>query len=63
MEQIHSLGQYFTINIKLQEKVYEFIKNKPSIILEPSVGRGDLVNYIIKKKDIKFVMYEIDKKI
>ena len=63
MEKIHSLGQYFTINIKLQEKVYEFIKNKPKIILEPSVGRGDLVNYIIKKEEIKFVMYEIDKKI
>lgn len=63
MEKIHSLGQYFTTNIKLQEKVYEFIKNKPSIILEPSVGRGDLVNYIIKKEEIKFVMYEIDKTI
>ena len=63
MEKIHSLGQYFTTNIKLQEKVYEFIKNKPNIILEPSVGRGDLVNYIIKQKEIKFVMYEIDKTI
>jgi hypothetical protein len=40
------LGQYFTKNIILQEKVYEFILNDPEIILEPSVGRGDLVKFI-----------------
>jgi adenine-specific DNA-methyltransferase len=59
-----SLGQYFTTNETLKEKLYSFICNTPSLILEPSVGRGDLVSFIQKKKDnIKFDMYEIDKEI
>ena len=33
----HNLGQYFTTNNELKEKVYEFILNKPSNILEPSI--------------------------
>jgi hypothetical protein len=33
----HDLGQYFTTNAELKEKVYEFIQNSPSVILEPSV--------------------------
>lgn len=60
----HKLGQYFTTNIKLKEKVYEFILNKPTEILEPSIGQGDLVSYIINKiPKIKFDMYEIDTEI
>jgi hypothetical protein len=31
----HDLGQ--TTNAELKEKVYEFIQNSPSVILEPSV--------------------------
>ena len=60
------LGQYFTTNIILKEKIYNFIQNNPLNILEPAVGRGDLVEYILSKKtspEIKFDMYEIDKKI
>ena len=38
-----NLGQYFTTNKELKSKVYEFIKNEPLIILEPSIGQGDLV--------------------
>ena len=30
------LGQYFTKNLSLKEKVYSFILNNPDIILEPS---------------------------
>ena len=41
------LGQFFTTNIELQKKVYEFIFNNPKIILEPSVGKGHLVNYVL----------------
>ena len=49
------LGQYFTKNVDLQKKVYEFIYNNPETILEPSVGRGDLVKYITKfNSKIKF---------
>ena len=51
------LGQYFTTNIELQEKVYEFILNAPTCILEPSVGQGDLVRCV---PGVTFDMYEID---
>ena len=55
------LGQYFTTSTELQEKVYSFILNKPSLILEPSMGRGDLINYVSERDNsIKFDMYEID---
>lgn len=57
------LGQYFTKNVELQEKVFEFIKNKPDVILEPSFGRGDLVKYISEKSNAVFDLYEIDEKI
>ena len=60
----NNLGQYFTTNIELKEKIYEFILNKPSIILEPSIGQGDLITFIADKiPDIIFDMYEIDKEI
>jgi adenine-specific DNA-methyltransferase len=60
----HSFGQYFTKNIELKNKIYEFILNKPDIILEPSIGRGDLVDYVINNNPkIIFDMYEIDKDI
>ena len=58
------LGQYFTTNNELKEKVFSFILNKPETILEPSIGQGDLVLHITDKiKNIKFDMYEIDKDI
>jgi len=60
----HNLGQYFTTNNELQEKVFEFILNSPSNILEPSIGQGDLINFIRDKiPTIAFDMYEIDKNI
>ena len=63
-EKIHTLGQYFTTNIGLKQKVYSFILNNPDNILEPSIGQGDLVSYIIKcNPNITFDMYEIDNKI
>lgn len=61
METQHKLGQYFTTNEELRNKVFEFMLNNPDTILEPSVGQGDLVQAISRKKDtIKFDMYEID---
>jgi adenine-specific DNA-methyltransferase len=60
----HTLGQYFTTNTILKEKVFEFILNRPSNILEPSIGQGDLIEFITDKiPDITFDMYEIDTKI
>lgn len=58
------LGQYFTTNVELKEKFFEFIKNMPSVILEPSIGQGDLVAFITNKTpSVSFDMYEIDTKI
>jgi adenine-specific DNA-methyltransferase len=55
------LGQYFTTNNQLKEKVFEFIFNNPTNILEPSIGQGHLIEYIIDKiPTISFDMYEID---
>jgi adenine-specific DNA-methyltransferase len=60
----HDLGQYFTKNTELKEKVLDFIINNPSTILEPSIGRGDLIRHIGEKyPNIIFDMYEIDRKI
>jgi len=56
------LGQYFTIDHTLQQKVSDLIKNTPDIILEPSVGKGHLLTSIIKDhKPEKIICYEIDK--
>ena len=55
------LGQYFTTHESLLQKVYEFIQNEPDVILEPSVGQGNLVTYILQyRPHIHFDMYEID---
>lgn len=60
----HDLGQYYTTHIELKEKVFEFILNSPSNILEPSIGRGDLITFITNKlPNITFDMYEIDNNI
>lgn len=60
----NDLGQYFTTNEELKDTVYKFILNDPSVILEPSIGQGDLIEYVKNKKPkIKFDMYEIDEKI
>ena len=59
-EYIHSKGQYFTKDKSLQECIVKFIMNKPNIILEPSIGRGDLVKCVSKILNVKFDMYEID---
>lgn len=61
---MHNLGQYFTTNLELKDIVYKFILNEPNNILEPSIGQGDLISYIIEKNQkITFDMYEIDTKI
>lgn len=55
------LGQYFTTHESLLTKVLEFIKNNPKKILEPSIGKGHLIDHVLKThKNIEFVMIEID---
>lgn len=57
-------GQYFTTHNELKEKLFEFIMNNPTNILEPSIGQGDLISFISDKNPfISFDMYEIDTKI
>jgi adenine-specific DNA-methyltransferase len=57
----HDLGQYFTTHTVLKQKVFEFILNSPTCILEPSIGQGDLIQYIADRiPGITFDMYEID---
>uniref|UniRef100_A0A6C0B947 site-specific DNA-methyltransferase (adenine-specific) n=1 Tax=viral metagenome TaxID=1070528 RepID=A0A6C0B947_9ZZZZ len=59
-----SLGQYFTTDESLQNAVKGFILNDPIRILEPSIGRGDLVASILQKRPTQqFVMIEIDETI
>lgn len=54
-------GQYFTTSEYLKLNVFNLIKNKPDIILEPSVGEGDIVKYILSRSpNMKFDTYEID---
>ena len=58
------LGQYYTKHPYLQKSVLKLIQNNPKCILEPSIGRGDLVNYIQKHIDgVVFDLYEIDETI
>lgn len=57
-----SLGQYFTIDAGLKNCVMKFIKNDPSVILEPSIGRGDLIEATLDT-GADFDMYEIDSSI
>lgn len=64
MTKNNDLGQYYTTHIELKEKVFEFILNNPSNILEPSIGQGDLIIFIKNKlPNITFDMYEIDTQI
>ena len=61
MATIHSLGQYFTTNLVLKKKLVEMIKNEPDVILEPSIGRGDLIISVKEKFPQSSIdMYEID---
>lgn len=58
------LGQYFTTNPQLKEKVVEFILNCPTTILEPSIGQGDLIACIADHlPQVSFDMVEIDETI
>lgn len=60
-EKKNNLGQFFTTDETLQQKLYEFILNKPKLILEPSMGAGNLISYVLSKSPkVKFDMYEID---
>lgn len=59
------LGQYFTTDLSLKLQLFALIKNNPIKILEPSIGRGDLVTYVSQQfakagHTIEFDLYELD---
>jgi hypothetical protein len=51
----HDLGQYFTTNAELKEKVYEFIQNSPSVILEPSVDAANRSGFAGKMPGVRSI--------
>ena len=55
------IGQYFTISDDLQKYVFEKVKNKSSLLLEPSFGAGHLLKKF-KEYDENYPMicYELD---
>ena len=55
------LGQFFTVSEKLQQFVYETVKNKDGAILEPSFGAGHLIQKFMERKPME--CYEIDESI
>jgi len=58
------LGQYFTTDKTLQDKVREFVQKPSGSILEPSAGQGDLVRVLNDAfPENVVVSYEIDKKL
>jgi adenine-specific DNA-methyltransferase len=64
MTTIHDLGQYFTTNLELKNRLVGMIKNGPDVILEPSIGRGDLIVSVKEKFPSSIIdMYEIDNSI
>ena len=58
------LGQFFTASEKLQQIVFDLVKYKEELLLEPSVGAGHLLQKF-KSFNEKYPIksYEIDKKI
>jgi len=58
---IHGKGQYFTSSQLLKQCVCDFVLNNPERVLEPSVGRGDLIDIMQTRfGPLDFDMYEID---
>jgi len=56
-----TLGQYFTIDISLQQRVYDLVKNKHSLLLEPSFGAGHLLKkFKTLHENYPMYCYEID---
>jgi len=60
----YNLGQYFTKNVSLKQKLYDLILNNPSNILEPCFGQGDLIHFVKSQNPaVSFDGYEIDNSI
>lgn len=63
IKELYAKGQYFTTDPFLKDTVNRLIMNNPKTILEPAVGRGNLIEYVMNKRGdshINYDMYEID---
>jgi len=55
------LGQYFTVSDELQQFVFDKVKNKGGVLLEPSFGAGHLLQKFKEyDRNYPIVCYEID---
>jgi adenine-specific DNA-methyltransferase len=55
------LGQYFTTNVSLLDKLNNLSLNKTGDVLEPSSGAGHIVDYLIRQGDNRsFLCIELD---
>jgi adenine-specific DNA-methyltransferase len=54
-------GQYFTVSEKLQQYVFDLVKNKMSHLLEPSFGAGHLLKKFLEfNPAYPMTLYELD---
>jgi len=61
LEHKKKMGQYFTISDDLQKFVFDKVKHKGSLILEPSFGAGHLLKKFKEANtDYPIVCYELD---
>jgi adenine-specific DNA-methyltransferase len=61
LEHKKKMGQYFTISDDLQKFVFDKVKHKGSLILEPSFGAGHLLKkFKDANTDYPIVCYELD---
>ncbi len=64
MTSIKELGQYFTVSPSLQATVYEFVRNRGKLLLEPSFGAGHLLQpFLASDAAYPMVCYEIDTRV
>jgi adenine-specific DNA-methyltransferase len=57
-------GQYFTISDELQQHVFDLVKHKNELLLEPSFGAGHLLTKFLQlNKKYPMDCYELDKTI
>lgn len=58
------LGQYFTISDELQTFVFDIVKHKTSLLLEPSFGAGHLLKKFKEyNENYPMMCYELDDKV
>ena len=59
-----SLGQYFTVNEVLQQRVFDLVKHKGQRLLEPSFGGGHLLQkFKAYDENYPMVCFELDEKV